>query len=134
MRDPRHDPLFEPIQIRPKTLKNRFSQNPQCLGASPEKPGFQTGHRGVKAEGGWGGICTEYCSIHPESDDNHRVSARLWDDWDVRNLALMCDALHEYNALAGVELWYGGPHAPCMESRSVPRAPSQIADTSHLGL
>ncbi len=127
MRDPRHDPLFEPIRVGPKTIRNRFYQTPQCLGAGSEKPGFQAAHRGVKAEGGWGAICTEYCSIHPESDDNHRVSARLWDEGDVRNLARMCDALHEWDALAGVELWYGGPHAPCMESRAVPRAPSQIA-------
>ena len=126
-RDPKYDILFEPIRIGPKTLKNRFYQTPQCNGAGSEKPGMQAGHRGMKAEGGWGAVCTEYCSIHPESDDNHRVSARLWDEGDVRNLARMCDALHVHGALAGVELWYGGPHAPCMESRAVPRAPSQIA-------
>jgi dimethylamine/trimethylamine dehydrogenase len=34
--------------------------------------------------------------------------------------------LHEHGALAACELWYGGPHAPCMESRCVPRGPSQI--------
>src|SRR5437667_12732126 len=38
----------------------------------------------------------------------------------------MCDMLHEHGALAACELWYGGPHAPCMESRCVPRGPSQI--------
>ena len=38
----------------------------------------------------------------------------------------MCDMLHEYGALAACELWYGGPHAPCMETRCVPRGPSQI--------
>jgi dimethylamine/trimethylamine dehydrogenase len=126
-RDPRHDILFEPIRLGPKTMRNRFYATPQCNGAGSEKPGMQAGHRGMKAEGGWGAVCTEYCSIHPESDDTHRVSARLWDDGDVRNLALMCDAIHAWDSLAGVELWYGGPHAPCMDSRSVPRAPSQIA-------
>ena len=39
----------------------------------------------------------------------------------------MCDRLHQYGALAGIELWYGGPHAPCHESRDTPRGPSQIA-------
>ncbi len=125
-RDPKYDILFEPIQLGPKTLKNRFYQVPHCIGAGSEKPGFQAYHRGVKAEGGWGALCTEYCSIHPESDDTMRVSARIWDDDDVRNLAVMCDRLHEFDALAGIELWYGGPHAPCMESRHVPRGPSQI--------
>jgi len=126
-RDPKHDILFEPIRLGPKTLRNRFYCTPQCNGAGSEKPGMQAGHRGMKAEGGWGAVCTEYCSIHPESDDTHRVSARLWDEGDVRNLAVMCDAIHAWDALAGVELWYGGPHAPCMDSRQVPRAPSQIA-------
>jgi len=126
-RDPRHDILFEPIRLGPKTLRNRFYCTPQCNGAGSEKPGMQAGHRGMKAEGGWGAVCTEYCSVHPESDDTHRVSARLWDEGDVRNLARMCDAIHAWDALAGVELWYGGPHAPCMDSRLVARAPSQIA-------
>ena len=126
-RDAKYDVLFEPLRIGPKTIKNRFYCTPQCNGAGSEKPGFQAAHRGMKAEGGWGAVCTEYCSIHPESDDNHRVSARLWDDGDVRNLARMCDAVHAWGALAGVELWYGGPNAPCMESRCVPRGVSQIA-------
>ena len=111
-RDPKYDILFEPIQLGPKTLKNRFYQVPHCIGAGSEKPGMQAYHRGMKAEGGWGACCTEYCSIHPESDDTSRVSARIWDEGDVRNLAAMCDRLHEFGALAGIELWYGGPARP----------------------
>jgi dimethylamine/trimethylamine dehydrogenase len=132
-RDPKYDILFEPIELGPKTMKNRFYQVPHCIGAGSEKPGMQAAFRGGKAEGGYGGVCTEYCSISPESDDTHRVSARLWDDDDIRNLAEMCDAIHAHGALAGCELWYGGPHAPCMETRCVPRAPSQIpSDFEHL--
>lgn len=70
---------------------------------------------------------TEYCSIHPESDDIHRVSARIWDEGDVRNLKAMTDEVHKHGALAGIELWYGGAHAPCLESRATPRGPSQYA-------
>ncbi len=125
-RDPKYDILFEPIQIGPKTLKNRFYQVPHCIGAGSEKPGFQAYHRAMKIEGGWGAVCTEYCSIHPESDDTSRVSARIWDEGDVRNLGAMCDRVHQFGGLAGIELWYGGPHAPCMESRANPRGPSQI--------
>ncbi len=126
-RDPKHDILFEPIQIGPKTLPNRFYQVPHCTGAGSEKPGFQAANRAMKAEGGWGAVCTEYCSIHPESDDTMRVSARIWDEGDVRNLATMTRAVHEYNALAGIELWYGGAHAPSMESRDRPRGPSGLS-------
>jgi dimethylamine/trimethylamine dehydrogenase len=119
--------LFEPVKIGPKVMKNRFYQVPHCAGFGSEKPRSQAAFRGMKAEGGWGAVCTEYCSIHPESDDMHRVSARLWDDDDVTNLSLMCQRLHELDALAGVQLWYGGVHVPAMESRGVPRGPSQIA-------
>src|SRR5437764_1108012 len=133
-RDPKYHILSEPIQIGPKTLKNRFYQVPHCIGAGSEKPGMQAYHRGMKAEGGWGACCTEYCSIHPESDDTSRVSARIWDEGDVRNLAAMCDQLHEFGALAGIELWYGGPHAPCMETRHTPRGPSQVASDFELNI
>lgn len=125
-RDPKYDILFEPIKIGPKTLRNRFYQVPHCIGAGSDKPGFQAAHRSIKAEGGWGGINTEYCSIHPESDDTHRLSARLWDDGDVRNLRAMTDHIHKHNSLAGVEMWYGAAHAPCMESRCTPYGPVQF--------
>ncbi len=123
-RNPKHDCLFEPIQIGPKTLKNRFYQVPHCIGAGSEKPGTQAANRAMKAEGGWGACCTEYCSIHPESDDTHRVSARIWDQGDVINLRHMNDELHKHGCLGGIEMWYGGPHAPNLESRAVPRGPS----------
>ncbi|MDE2160445.1 MAG: dimethylamine dehydrogenase, partial [Burkholderiales bacterium] len=126
-RDPKYDVLFQPIDIGPKRLRNRFYQVPHCIGAGSDKPGFQAAHRSLKAEGGWAGINTEYCSIHPESDDTHRLSARIWDEGDVRNLKAMTDAIHAHGALAGVEMWYGGAHAPCMESREAPRGPSQYA-------
>jgi dimethylamine/trimethylamine dehydrogenase len=132
-RNPKYDILFEPIKLGPKTMKNRFYQIPHCNGFGSEKPLSQAYFRSLKAEGGYGACCTEYCSISPESDDTHRVSARLWDDDDVKNLSVMCDMLHSYGALAAAELWYGGPHAPCMESRCVPRGPSQIpSDFEHL--
>ncbi|MEW6438328.1 MAG: FAD-dependent oxidoreductase [Pseudomonadota bacterium] len=121
------DLLFQPIKIGPKVLKNRFYQVPHCIGAGSDKPGFQAAHRSLKAEGGWAAMNTEYCSIHPESDDVHRVSARLWDEGDVRNLSAMTSEIHKWDALAGVELWYGGAHAPCMETRQTARGPSQYA-------
>ncbi|MEA3196771.1 MAG: dimethylamine/trimethylamine dehydrogenase, partial [Gammaproteobacteria bacterium] len=52
-RDPKHDILFQPIKIGPKTLRNRFYQVPHCTGFGVEKPWSQARHRAVKAEGGW---------------------------------------------------------------------------------
>jgi len=46
-RDPKYDILFEPIQIGPKTLRNRFYQVPHCIGAGSDLPGFQAAHRSI---------------------------------------------------------------------------------------
>ena len=70
MRDPRHDILFEPINIGPVTSKNRFYQVPHCSGMGWRRPNTLAAMRGVKAEGGWGVVNTEYCSIHPTSDNS----------------------------------------------------------------
>ncbi|MFA9462448.1 NAD(P)-binding protein [Thiohalorhabdus sp. Cl-TMA] len=132
-RDPQHDILFEEVPVGPKTLKNRFYQTPHCIGAGSSQPGFQAAHRSVKAEGGWAGLNTEYCSIHPSSDDVMRISARLWDEGDVHNLRAMTDEVHKYGSLAGVELWYGGPHAPQMEGRQTPLGPSHYNSEFEIG-
>ncbi|TML84284.1 MAG: FAD-binding protein [Actinobacteria bacterium] len=125
-RDPRFDILFEPVRIGPKVLRNRFYQVPHCTGFGTDRPGAQARFRATKAEGGWAAVCTELCSIHPETDRAPRPVARLWDDDDARNLALLCDEAHEHGALAGVELWHGGPTTEGSASREVPGAPSQI--------
>lgn len=127
-RDPRFDVLFEPIRIGPKVLKNRFYQPPHCMGGGVARPLMQAAFRGMKAEGGWAAVSTEYCSIHPETDDTCRISARLWDDGDVTRLALMTSAVHAHSALAAIELWYGGGTFNAnLETRLPSRAPSQLA-------
>ncbi len=126
-REARHDILFEPVRIGPKTLRNRFYQVPHCTGFGVEKPWTQAAFRGMKAEGGWAAVCTEYCSISPESDETPYVSARLWDDEDMRALQLMTERAHEHGALAGIELWHGGVYAESREARLPQLAPSQIA-------
>ena len=108
MRDPRHDILFEPIRIGPVTAKNRFYQVPHCTGMGWRRPRALAAMRGIKAEGGWGVVNTEYCSVHPVSDNEAFLSATLWDKDDIRAHRLMTDAVHEHRALAGVELWLGG--------------------------
>ena len=119
-RDPRFDILFEPVRIGPKVLRNRFYQVPHCTGFGTDRPGAQARFRATKAEGGWAAVCTELCSIHPESDRAPRPVARLWDDDDARNLALMCEEAHRHGSLAGVELWHGGPTSEGSASREIP--------------
>ena len=87
-RDPRHDVLFEPVRIGPKTLRNRFYQVPHCTGFGTAKPRSQAAHRAVKAEGGWAAVCTEYAPVSADSDESPYVSAQLLDDDDLANLTL----------------------------------------------
>lgn len=124
-RDPRFDILFTPLKLGSKTIRNRFYQVPHCNGAGTNSPGMNMAHRGIKAEGGWGAVNTEQCSIHPECDDTLRITARIWDQGDMRNLRAMVDHVHSHGSLAGCELFYGGPHAPGIESRTISRGPSQ---------
>ena len=107
-RDPRYDVLFEPVKIGPVTAKNRFYQVPHCTGLGWLRPRMVAGLRGMKAEGGWGVVCTEYCSIHPASDDLPHPYASLWDQGDIRAHSLMTEQVHEHGGLAGAELWVGG--------------------------
>lgn len=107
-RDPRYDVLFEPVRIGPKTMKNRFYQVPQCTGIGHVRPGSNAAHRAVKAEGGWGGLCTESCSIHPEVNQTSSTNATIWDEGDVINHRHMVDEVHKWGALAAVELGAGG--------------------------
>ena len=115
-RDPRYDILFEPIAIGPVTAKNRFYQVPHCTGMGYERTLNRM--REVNAEGGWGVVCTEFCSIHPSALSNRQVS--LWDDEDVRMLGDTTERVHAYGSLAGVELWYGGYSNANMLTREVP--------------
>ena len=126
-RDPRHDVLFEPVRIGPKTLKNRFYGVPHCSGFGTEKPGSQARFRGMKAEGGWAAVCTEYAPVSADSDESPYISARLWDEDDTRNVAAMCEVIHEHDALAGIELTHSGGHASTRQSRWPSVGPSQIA-------
>jgi dimethylamine/trimethylamine dehydrogenase len=119
-RDPRYDVLFEPVKIGPLTAPNRFFQVPHADGMGYAMPRGLAGMREVKAEGGWGVVCTGYCSIHPSSDDTPHLTATLWDDEDVRAQALMVEGVHRHGALAGVELWYGGTGTSAYLTRMPP--------------
>lgn len=133
-RNPRFDVLFEPVRIGPVTAPNRFYQVPHASGMTNSLPQVRAAFRGVKAEGGWGVVCTGAVSIHPSSDDSPLPFASLWDDRDIRAHALMTDAVHRHGALAGIELWHGGACTLNRTSRIAPLSPSGMPWLStHLG-
>ena len=122
--NPRYEILFEPVRIGPVTAPNRFYQTPHATGMGYLKPESSAALRGIKAEGGWGVVSTEYCSIHPSSEDSPFGFLSLWDEDDVRALAKTADAIHAHGSLAAVELWHGGAHANNRLTREPMLAPS----------
>ncbi|PLL12621.1 NADH:flavin oxidoreductase [Tabrizicola sp. TH137] len=124
--DPRYAPLFQPLRIGPVTAPNRFWQVPHCSGMGNQHPATLAAMRGVKAEGGWGVVNSEYCSIHPSSDDTPAPYCSLWDEGDTANMAAMADAVHAHGALAGVELWHGGGRSANVLSRAAALGPESI--------
>ena len=122
----RYKILFEPVQIGPVTAKNRFYQVPHAMGAGNDMPNTRAAQRGIKAEGGWGVVNTGYCSIHPSSDDRPLPFARLWSDRDIESHIPMVEAVHKYDALAGIEFFHGGAYAPNRHTRMVPISPSGV--------
>ncbi len=125
-RNPRFDPLFEPLQIGPKSTRNRFYQVPHCNGMGHRYPRAMAEMRGVKAEGGWGVVCTEECSIHPSSDLSPATLMRLWDDSDLPVHELMVEKVHAHHSLAGIQLVHNGFEVANYVTRLPSLSPSNI--------
>jgi dimethylamine/trimethylamine dehydrogenase len=128
-RDPKFDVLFEPVKIGPVTAPNRFYQVPHCTGMGFAMPATLAAMREVKAEGGWGVVNSEYCSIDPSSDDMPAPYASLWDSTDTRIMSAIVAAIHRHGALAGVELWHGGLRSSNLASREFSFAPQSLPAT-----
>ena len=124
--NPRYKVLFDPVKIGPKTAKNRFYQVPHAMGTGNDMPNTRAAQRGIKAEGGWSVINTGYCSIHPSSDDRPLPMARLWSEKDIESHVPMVEAVHEHDALAGIEFFHGGAYAANRHTRIPPMSPSGI--------
>ena len=110
--------LFQPVPIGPVVAPNRFYQVPHCNGLGYRMPRALAAMRGMKAEGGWGVVCTEEVEIHHSSDLMPYVEGRLWSDSDIPAMQLMTEAVHKHGSLAGIELVYSGHHAINLYSRT----------------
>lgn len=117
--DNRYSVLFEPVQIGPKTAKNRFWCTPHAIGFGSDNPGSAAGYRGMKAEGGWGVVFTEATTIAPEMDKTPHRMSRLWDEGDIRNQRHIADAIKSRGALAGIELEYNAAVGVMTEGRGL---------------
>ena len=127
--DGRYEILFEPVQIGPVTTKNRFYQVPHCNGTSDWGPKAVARMREIKAEGGWGVVCTEIVEVSNTTELHPFPGLHLWRDEDIAIQAQMVEAVHRHGALAGAELGHFGVAAGNRAIRLPPLGPS-----SHLTL
>ncbi len=125
-RDPRYDILFDQVKIGPVTSKNRFFQVPHCNGMGYRDPSALATMRAVKAQGGWGVVCSEQAEIHPSAEICPFIELRVWSEQDVPMLARIADSIHEYDALAALQLCHNGMNAPNLYSREIPMGPADL--------
>jgi dimethylamine/trimethylamine dehydrogenase len=118
--------LFEPLKIGPVVAPNRFYQVPHCNGLGYRMPRALAAMRAVKAEGGWGVVCTEEVEIHHSSDLTPYIEGRLWADEDIPALQLMAEAVHAQGSLAGIELNHSGVNSANWYSRATPLGPRSM--------
>lgn len=129
----RYDILFQPVKIGPVTAPNRFYQVPHCNGFGHRMPQGMAAMRGLKAEGGWGVVCTEETEIHHTSDLSPFFEGRIWSDDDIPTWRLMTETVHEHGALAGVELTYNSHDASNLYSRASAFGPRSMGITGGSG-
>jgi len=104
--------LFEPLQIKSVTLKNRIAVSPMCEYSSED--GFSNDwhlvHLGSRAIGGAGLIIMEATAVSPEG----RITLGdmgIWNDEHITNLKRITTFIHQHDAVAGIQLAHAGRKA-----------------------
>ncbi len=101
--------LFDSLQIRDITFRNRIAVSPMCEYSSED--GFANDwhlvHLGSRAVGGAGAVLTEAAAVVPEG----RISPcdlGIWKDEHVENLARIVQFIRQHGAVAGTQLAHAG--------------------------
>src|SRR6202790_961343 len=131
--------IFDPLQIRSITLKNRIVVSPMCQYSSDD--GFANDwhlvHLGSRAAGGAGIVFTEATAVTPEG----RISPEdlgLWKDEHIEFLARIVRFLKSQGTAPGMQLahagrkgstqrpWEGSSKVSLADGGWVPIAPSAV--------
>ncbi|MEO7454941.1 MAG: NADH:flavin oxidoreductase/NADH oxidase, partial [Gemmatimonadaceae bacterium] len=104
--------LFQPLQLRSLTLRNRIVVSPMCQYLSVD--GFATDwhlvHLGSRAVGGSALVIAEATAVSPEG----RISPQdlgIWKDEQVPMLSTITSFIHAQGAIAGIQLAHAGRKA-----------------------
>ena len=114
MIDRKYPHLFSPLKVGPLTFKNRIVSAPTGLAElSPE--GHLTGENiayyQLKAKGGAAVVTIGESIIHSATGKSHPKMLLLDDPGVIPSLVEAADGIHQYGALASIELSHGGMEA-----------------------
>ncbi len=106
--------LFSPLSIKDITFRNRIAVSPMCQYSADDgfASDFHLVHLGSRALGGAGLIIQEATAVSPEG----RITPGdlgLWDDRHIEKLQGIVKFIHEYGAIAGIQLAHAGRKASC---------------------
>lgn len=103
--------LFSPIKIGPLTLKNRIVSAPTSL-AELSAEGHLTreniAYYKLKARGGAAAVTVGESIVHSATGKSHPKQILLDDEGVIPSLVEVADAIHQYGAIASIELSHGG--------------------------
>lgn len=104
--------LFEAIQFRGVTLRNRFVLSPMCQYSATNGYAneFHEVHYGRFALGGFGLLMVEATAVSPEGRITHG-DLGLWDDAQIAGLARIAKFANSHGAIPGIQIGHAGPIA-----------------------
>lgn len=104
--------LFEPLQIKSVTIKNRIAISPMCEYSAND--GFANDwhlvHLGSRAVGGAGLIISEAASVSAEGRITN-FDLGIWKDEHITPLKRITDFINQHGAVAGIQLAHAGRKA-----------------------
>lgn len=111
MADIKYPNLFSPIKIGPLTLKNRIVAAPTSFAELSSESHFtrdNIAHYRLKAKGGASVITLGEGIVHSATGKSHPKQILLDDEGVVPSLVNAVDGIHQYGAIASIELSHGG--------------------------
>lgn len=122
--------LFEPFKMRDVSFRNRIAVSPMCQYSSTN--GFANDwhlvHLASRAVGGAGLVLTEAAAVEPRG----RITPQdlgIWSDAHIEGLAKTVALIHNFGAVAGIQLAHAGRKA----STAKPSKGGKVLDESQDG-
>lgn len=105
-----NNPLLQPFRTRNLTFRNRMVHAPTTMNMSDDR-GYVTrqavGAYETLAAGGFGAVCVGATCVRWDGLINERMFG-LYDDTYIISQRELVEVIHNNNALAGIQLFYGG--------------------------